>query len=54
MTDLDFLIHHWQSKLSQNRYLLEPSEIYLIDETIRQLEHLKALEPVGRSAGLPP
>lgn len=40
MSELSLLIAHWKSRLAQNRFLLEPSELFLLEETIRQLESL--------------
>lgn len=42
MSDLDSLIRFWQDALSTHRLLMEPSAIYLVEQTIKRLEGLKS------------
>lgn len=43
-TALDQLISYWKDTLAQNRLLLSPSVIYLVEQTIKSLEKLKKIE----------
>lgn len=41
--DVSNLIHYWESKLA-DRFLLEPSVVTLIEQTIEALKKLKEVE----------
>ena len=54
MPEVDILINYWKSTLFHHRFIMDPSAIYLVEETIRQLEYLKSLDPDGRFGDLKP
>ncbi len=41
MTELDQLIQFWKDSLATHRLLMNPSTIYLVEQTIKCLEELK-------------
>ncbi|MBA7656319.1 hypothetical protein ES703_64243 [subsurface metagenome] len=43
-SDLDSLIRFWKDSLASHRLLMTPSTIYLIEQTIKNLEELKRLK----------
>jgi len=44
MTELESLIQFWKDCLHQHRLLMEPTAIYLTEQTIKHLEKLKKIE----------
>ncbi len=44
MSDLDGLIQFWKDSLATHRLLMNPSTIYLVEQTIKHLEELKNLK----------
>lgn len=44
MSELDALIQFWKDALAQHRLLMEPSPIYLVEQTIKRLEELKKIQ----------
>ena len=44
MIELDSLIQFWKDSLAQNRLLMNPSAIYLVEQTIKHLQELKKLK----------
>ncbi len=45
-SDLDSLIRFWKDSLATHRLLMNPSTIYLVEQTIKNLEELKRLKEV--------
>ncbi|MBA7535970.1 hypothetical protein ES705_28229 [subsurface metagenome] len=43
MSELDSLIQFWKDSLAQHRLLMNPSTIYLVEQTIKRLQELKGL-----------
>ncbi|MBA7573268.1 hypothetical protein ES708_15064 [subsurface metagenome] len=43
MSELDNLIQFWKDSLAQHRLLMNPSTIYLVEQTIKRLAELKEL-----------
>lgn len=41
MTELERIITFWETTLSYHRYLLEPSVLYLVEQTIKFLKTIK-------------
>lgn len=42
--ELVALIHFWKDRLAQHRLLMNPSTIYLVEQTIKNLEELKQIK----------
>ena len=42
MKELDRLIAYWKSKLFYDKWMLEPSTEYNIEQTVKKLEELRA------------
>ncbi len=43
MKELESLIHFWKDSLAEHRLLMSPSAVYLVEQTIKNLEKLAAL-----------
>jgi len=43
MSELDSLIQFWKDSLASHRLLMNPSTIYLVEQTIKNLEKLNKL-----------
>lgn len=44
MTELDGTISFWGTTLEHDKFLMSPSTIYLVEQTIRFLKELKQLK----------
>jgi len=44
MQELDSLIQFWKDALASHRLLMNPSTIYLVEQTIKHLEELKKMK----------
>ena len=42
--ELEVLIQFWKDSLAQHRLLMNPSSIYLVEQTILYLEELKQIK----------
>jgi len=40
MSELESLIQFWKDSLAQHRLLMNPSTIYLVEQTIKRLQEL--------------
>ena len=47
MSELDSLIQFWKDSLATHRLLMNPSTIYLVEQTIKRLEELKKIKENG-------
>jgi hypothetical protein len=43
LKELESLIHFWKDSLAEHRLLMSPSAVYLVEQTIKNLEKLAAL-----------
>lgn len=43
MKELESLIHFWKDSLAEHRLLMSPSTVYLVEQTIKNLETLANL-----------
>ncbi len=47
MENIDSLIRFWQSQLQGSQFLMSPSTVTLIEQTIKALEELKKMQEVN-------
>ena len=47
MKELESLIHFWKDSLVEERLLMSPSSVYLVEQTIKTLEAVKAIGDAG-------
>jgi len=48
--ELENLIYFWRDSLAVHRMLMNPSAVYLVEQTIRRLEELKQIKEAKNAA----
>ena len=51
-TEIDGRIHFWKATLQSNRFLMSPDVIYLLEQTIKDLEELKERQEKDEPAAI--